>query len=367
MEAILSGFEIDATKPVNEQIGGFLRRQIETGRLTPGARLPSTADLARRWRVNTHSIQRAMKPLVAQGFVERRQKSGTFVCERSLKTMIAVVFGPSLADETAHYYRGVWRAVQEHARSFNWSCRLYDGVNFSAFEDQPQYRETVLQLKHDIAMQGFAGQLHIAGNPAITSTFMRETGLPVTTLDTEVVTDRRQVGRDMAAYLKAAGRTRVLCFSSVGLSVEEDDFLQGLKDGARASGGMAVDVVRQESSPLPGVREAATQAQFARLVADWRSGAAPMPDSLAFSDDIMLRAAALALLQHGVRVPEDVLPVVMTSNRVQLHYGFPVVRYAVSVDEKARQILRLLWNRILDEPLPELPIIVQGAFRPLEI
>ena len=67
MEAILSGLEIDATKPVNEQIGGFLRRQIETGRLTPGARLPSTADLARRWRVNTHSIQRAMKPLVAQG------------------------------------------------------------------------------------------------------------------------------------------------------------------------------------------------------------------------------------------------------------------------------------------------------------
>ena len=57
----------------------------------------------------------------------------------------------------------------------------------------------------------------------------------------------------------------------------------------------------------------------------------------------------------------------MTSNRVQLHYGFPVVRYEVSVDEKARQILRLLWNRILDEPLPELPIIVQGAFRPLEI
>ena len=95
--------EIKTADPVHIQIEGFLRRKIETGELCDGYRLPPTRELAKRWHVDCTAIQRALTPLVAQGLIERQRGRGTFVGHAARRATIALLFGPSLADEAAHY------------------------------------------------------------------------------------------------------------------------------------------------------------------------------------------------------------------------------------------------------------------------
>lgn len=66
------------------QIADGLTADIETGRLGPGARLPSEAELAKRFGVNRHTVRRAIAVLAARGDVRAAQGLGTFVEERRI-------------------------------------------------------------------------------------------------------------------------------------------------------------------------------------------------------------------------------------------------------------------------------------------
>ncbi|MFD4603956.1 GntR family transcriptional regulator [Streptomyces sp. NPDC058464] len=62
-----------------EEIACDLRRAIRNGELKPGARLPSEAELARRHGRSVPTIQNALRLLSAEGLIDKRHGSGTFV------------------------------------------------------------------------------------------------------------------------------------------------------------------------------------------------------------------------------------------------------------------------------------------------
>jgi GntR family transcriptional regulator of arabinose operon len=59
----------------------WLHKAIGSGRLKPGARLPSEAELVRQFGVSRITASRAVRDLQAAGLVERRVGAGTFVAE----------------------------------------------------------------------------------------------------------------------------------------------------------------------------------------------------------------------------------------------------------------------------------------------
>jgi GntR family transcriptional regulator len=61
------------------QIADDLRGQITRGELTPGERLPSTAQLAERYGVAAMTVRNALRTLNSEGLVVARQGSGVFV------------------------------------------------------------------------------------------------------------------------------------------------------------------------------------------------------------------------------------------------------------------------------------------------
>jgi GntR family transcriptional regulator/MocR family aminotransferase len=73
---------------VQERVYQALRRDILEGRFAPGQRLPSTRALARALRVSRTTAILAYEQLAAEGYVESRQASGTFV-SRTLPTSAA--------------------------------------------------------------------------------------------------------------------------------------------------------------------------------------------------------------------------------------------------------------------------------------
>ncbi len=65
--------------PKYRQVYAALRREIQSGQWKGGERLPSEADLVRKFGASRITIGRAVRDLQAAGLVERRAGSGTFV------------------------------------------------------------------------------------------------------------------------------------------------------------------------------------------------------------------------------------------------------------------------------------------------
>jgi GntR family transcriptional regulator / MocR family aminotransferase len=66
-------------KPLHRQLYDGLRGAVLSGRLAPGARLPSTRTLASELRVSRNTAMNAYLQLLAEGYLEGRVGSGTFV------------------------------------------------------------------------------------------------------------------------------------------------------------------------------------------------------------------------------------------------------------------------------------------------
>jgi GntR family transcriptional regulator len=78
---VFHGIDARSPIPLYVQIADRVRLAISTGALGSAAPLPSVRQLAAELRVNPATITQAYRDLEAQGFVEIRHGSGTFVRE----------------------------------------------------------------------------------------------------------------------------------------------------------------------------------------------------------------------------------------------------------------------------------------------
>ena len=69
-------------EPMQFQLYASMREAIVTKQLVAGGRLPSTRELAQRWRVSRNTVMGAFDQLTAEGYLEGKQGAGTFVSSR---------------------------------------------------------------------------------------------------------------------------------------------------------------------------------------------------------------------------------------------------------------------------------------------
>ena len=75
-----------AAAPPYKQIENAIRGLIDRGVLVPGARLPSTRDLATEVGVNRLTVHKAYQCLETDGLIATKVGSGTYVCARAVRT-----------------------------------------------------------------------------------------------------------------------------------------------------------------------------------------------------------------------------------------------------------------------------------------
>ena len=61
------------------RVADELERGIAEGRYTAGAKLPGEIEIAEHFRVNRHTVRRALAALAARGLVRAERGSGTYV------------------------------------------------------------------------------------------------------------------------------------------------------------------------------------------------------------------------------------------------------------------------------------------------
>lgn len=80
--------------PMYRQIAEDLLRQIESGALAPGARLPAEVDLRDRFGASRNTVRDAIKVLMTRGLVETRAGQGTFVVQKIEPFVVRLGFPP---------------------------------------------------------------------------------------------------------------------------------------------------------------------------------------------------------------------------------------------------------------------------------
>lgn len=73
--------EYNSSLPIYLQVATDIKRQIVTGRLEPGGKLPSVRDLAISYTVNPNTVSRVYRELEQEEVCFTRRGMGTFVTE----------------------------------------------------------------------------------------------------------------------------------------------------------------------------------------------------------------------------------------------------------------------------------------------
>lgn len=210
--------------PKYQQVYAALWRDIESGRLRQGDRLPSEAELERKFGASRITVGRAVRDLQTAGLVERRAGSGTYVKGRS-QSAGAYSFGlliPDLgeteifepicqgmmASPLARQHALVWGSVNgvgqskdEHAWQL---CRQYidrrvSGVFFAPLE---------LTREKDDVNRRIADALDEAGIPIV---LLDRTVLPYPRRGSHdlVGIDNRRAGYVITEHLLRLGARRI--------------------------------------------------------------------------------------------------------------------------------------------------------------
>lgn len=79
--------EFDNNLPIYLQIMNYLKREIVTGRLKAGDKIPSVRELAAELQINPNTVQRTFQELEREAVVETKRGLGRYVTSEETKIM----------------------------------------------------------------------------------------------------------------------------------------------------------------------------------------------------------------------------------------------------------------------------------------
>ncbi|AMY10226.1 Arabinose metabolism transcriptional repressor [Luteitalea pratensis] len=295
--------------PKYQVVYDALRKDIESGRLPAGGRVPSEADLGSRFGASRITVGRAVRDLQMQGLVERRIGSGTYVRRQASTAATDCTFGilvPDLPDieifeplvqgllsaPGARAHAFLWgggespatgRAAAAWARVQQYIAKRVDGVFFAPLEGLPAGDTTNLRIV----------------------SALDEARIPVVLLDRSVHPypkrgpydlvgiDNRRVGFAITEHLLNAGARRVAFLGTTnGAST-----IAGRRAGYRE----AIDVLQADGAlthlPVPSPADRAALAAYLD---------ANEPDGIVCAHDRGAAQLMHALLALGRSIPGDI-------------------------------------------------------------
>lgn len=353
---------IERMLPVHAQIERQLRRQIAAGALKPGARLPSAAALADQLGVHRITVQKALRRLKLAGLVQRTPRLGTFVKSARAPIRIGVVFGPSLADETAYAFRLLLKELTKTIASLRWAGREYDGYKLP--ESECLDGVTVAErLKAEAALQAFNGMITVgtdaAGDQAIRSIaqcplvshFNTLTGL-------DVCYDFYHFGWESVAFFARRKLRQIVYLRTIITCPPNNSDQAGCQAACAQFGIPAFSVV--QLPPRGALYD--EQRDYRRLLAltrEWRR-TRQWPEAIIISDDVTMRGLGHALTAVANGAGKKVSILTWANKGIRFFYGVPVARYVVPLAEVAQNLVAILRQRLAGRAPAGLPVKIRG-------
>jgi LacI family transcriptional regulator len=340
------------------EIFNELRGQLVEGKFSDRNRLPSEAQLVRKYGVSRPTAARALRELQVAGFVERRAGSGTFarqVTESDEKDGALIgllVPGMGITEIFDVICGKLVGLARTHGYSVVWSSAPAQAVSDASSAEQAELfcRELVERRVQGVFFAPFGWQDGQAQVNRLIADRFRAEGIPVVLLDCDVVpfpqrSDFDLVGIDnfdaaymLTEHLLKMGCRRLHFVASTRRAPTVEARYAGFREALLARGVKAAAGVCPSTDP-------ADAAQIGALVKE-------RPDAFVCANDFKAGVLMRTLETLGCRVPEDVRIV-----------GFDDVKYATllrvpltTMHQPCHDIAAVAWqvlqNRLANPALP---------------
>lgn len=348
----------ESATPISIQVRSLLLHEIETGRLAPGARIPSERDLAERLHVSRTSVREGIARLISDNILQRSHRRGTFVAEE--------VPGPETAGRTVGYL--VSQALLEFFHTRN--SRILAGAQ--SYLSEQGYHVVFHTTGNDARGASLKG-LHRGGRVALDGCIVagrcrRETMAALAASSVPVVLVDRDIddlrGKLLSVRADYAAGTCLAMDHLRRLGHERIGFV-GFADSQKYSA--YCDALRQFRIPhdpelvsflevfdLPPAILAGYQATQRLLARGSR------PTALLVTNDLVALGAMEALSIAGIRVPADI-SLVGFDDLGQITNP-PLTRVRADLDEMGRTAAAWLIRFMGSEPAPQPRILLPVDF-----
>ncbi len=338
----------DADSACWRKIANYYRKEISSGKLTPGSRLPSTQELAEVYETSVYSVQYALAALTHEGLVSRRPRYGTVVNEYSpgLKVVGILIlmhghsgfdaFRRSLVSELSLKLQEMGCeavTVLEDANAPDLTERVRGAIRklgiqaiipFTSDKMDSILQKINIPRVYDVPVENMKRGVNVPREEfaelavnALAKRGCRRPGL--ITVFTEQGVDRNN----------QLGRSKHLFFETYRKEIERNgmEFCEQRIFRPLSIDGMSVK----------------TQAEHGyRSFMEMWNGGAPRPDSLVVFTDELMPGIAQAIARCDIKVPEE-LTIVTHSNSVSdIFLPFETINIELDVEDLASALLEQL-------------------------
>jgi hypothetical protein len=352
MSTDLASFQVSKYQSAHAQIERQMRREILSGGLPPGTRLPTLQELSETWGVSAATVNTALIPLAKEGLLVRRRKLGTFVAEKSKKLRRAgIYYGGNFGESGGFLFLGLLhKALCADLAQREIEARIL--IDSRPVAQQAELYEPLLEAIEEGQIDCIIGPMlnryDILALKKVSLPSAFYTGL---TIPNKAQFDWRQFLHLSLDQLQAQG-----C-RSVGLisSVEIEDLAQGREpffshfiELAHERGlNIRNEWVKGPESWLPEAdMEQFGYDQVRRILEQ-----SERPGGLVVYPDVSVRGVILGLIQLGVNVPTDLRLVLHRNQGIDFPCPFPACRPTSRATDLAGALLTQIDRQINGEPV----------------
>ena len=354
---MLTDFQVKRYESAHAQITQYLRGEIISGKWSPGSQLPPIKAMAQQFGTNYRTVHIALTPLVKEGLIVRVHGSGTYVRERPSQLICAGLYHSQNIWSQSHsrFHQTVSSAVQELLSKEKIDTAVL-------IDSRPEERQTTpmpalvqaierREIQCLIVSMAFPISIRAIERLPIPTSFASD----ATTLPSYVSHDHKQMIRSALGELKRLGARSAGLISHLASNPAEADrvfhhrniaFFETFHEAA-AQHGLEV---RKEWIVVPesfsGISEQLGYDEFKKL---W--SLPQRPDGLFVFPDVLARGVTVAMLEAGIRVPDELKVVMHRNVEVEFLNPLPVSWIEANARDTAAALVEQVQRQLRGEKI----------------
>ncbi len=341
------------------QIFERLQKDISSGYYKPGKRLPSEAELVRRFKASRMTVFRAMRELQALGLITRRVGSGTFVSQHS--TNGSRVFGlliPELGQ--TEIFEAICKGMMEAQEAMHHS--LLWGNTVAPEQDKERAAEALCENYISSKVSGvffapveFSTTRDQANHRIVAA--LDKAGIPVVLLDRclepypqrsrydLVGIDNRRTGYLATEHLIKAGAKRIAFIARPNSAPTVDARMAGYREALLLLGSQ----IRSDLVCIGDVSDT----KFIKSILKKQK-----PDAFVCANDLTAGHLMHSLISLGVRIPDDIRIVGIDDVKYARLLPVPLTTLHQPCRDIGRIAMAVMLDRIENPDLPSRDVLL---------
>lgn len=351
----------------SKQVENYLRNLIIGGHWSAGKMIPAERELLVELNVSRSTLREALNSLVNEGLVKRKQGSGTYVSDRSKSGSIAIaVSGTGMISPMGYWQRSLVKRAQDMIAAEGQNPALWVGTDFNQdghMSDTSLFTNTNLQYIN--------GVLSTAQMDKRLDRRLAKENIHCVNVTAAVPLGRYCVVLDFDTLVNRASRLLIehgyydfaIMWNPVNTS-SDDEFLYPPHIKIDQLNQAAVNF---DSKRYLKITSEGQYSQYQKVYENFRDLLAKpdRPRAIFFADDSCFDVASRAILELGIKVPDELAIVSHANVGREFHFPMSVTRIGFSADE----VITAAWNMLkmlmagedVDEPICYVqPVVMEG-------